>query len=192
MNMRTRGFTLIELLIALAIFAFLIMLAGPMYADFMGNSQIRNAAENTLTGVRLAQTHAVRNNRPAKFFINPSAAGGWAVFLFDENTGDFATAAVDTYSWTEGAAKTSVTVVPDRATQVSFDGLGRICTKVLCTPSGADTLPIQQINVTNTNVSNPRPLRVAISTPDTNGTRPGTKLCDPDPGVATTDPRHCP
>src|ERR1700676_1934950 len=121
-----RGFTLIELLIALAIFAFLIMLAGPMYADFMGNSQIRNAAENTLTGIRLAQTHAVRNNRPAKVVVNPDpAAGGWSVYTFDENTGDFAIAAVDTYSWTEGAAKTSVTVVPDGATQVSFDGLGR-------------------------------------------------------------------
>jgi type IV fimbrial biogenesis protein FimT len=185
MKKRTRGFTLIELLIALAIFAFLIMLAGPMYADFMGNSQIRNAAENTLTGVRLAQTHAVRNNRPVKFVIDPSAAGGWAVFPFDENTSDFATATVDTYSWTEGAAKTSVTVLPGGATEVTFDGLGRIIPNADATPA------IQQINVTNT-MSNPRPLRVAISTPDLTGTKPGTKLCDPDPGVATTDPRHCP
>ena len=78
LEVTTRGFTLIELLIALAIFAFLIMLAGPMYADFMGNSQIRNAAENTLTGIRLAQTHAVRNNRPAKFVIDPTpTTGGW-------------------------------------------------------------------------------------------------------------------
>src|SRR3982074_3142454 len=103
MNKRTSGFTLIELLIAMAIFALLIMLAGPMYADFMGNSQIRNAAENTLTGIRLAQTHAVRNNRPAKVVIDPNpAAGGWSVYTFDENTNDYALAAVDNYRWKEG------------------------------------------------------------------------------------------
>jgi type IV fimbrial biogenesis protein FimT len=185
MKKRTRGFTLIELLIALAIFAFLIMLAGPMYADFMGNSQIRNAAENTLTGVRLAQTHAVRSNRPAKFVIDPSAVGGWSVYTFNENTVAFDLVPVDKYNWTEGASKTSVAVLPLGATEVTFDGLGRII------PNDDATQAIQQINVTNT-LSNPRPLRVAISTPDLTGTKPGTKLCDPDPGVATTDPRHCP
>ncbi|TMG82912.1 MAG: prepilin-type N-terminal cleavage/methylation domain-containing protein, partial [Betaproteobacteria bacterium] len=48
MMMQLRGFTLIEMLIAVAIFAFLIMLAGPMYAKFMGNSQIRNAGDGML------------------------------------------------------------------------------------------------------------------------------------------------
>jgi type IV fimbrial biogenesis protein FimT len=189
--MPARGFTLIELLIAMAIFAFLIMLAGPMYADYMGNTQIRAAAENSLNGVRLAQTHAVRNNRPAKFVIDPTAAtGGWAVYTFDENTGAYAVLPEDTYSWKEGAPKTTVTLVPAAATEVSYDGLGRIMPNGFPVPDGTAT--IQQINVTNTNVSSPRPLRVAISTPDVNGTRPATKLCDPDPGVASTDPRYCP
>jgi len=48
MTIPNRGFTLIELLIALAIFSFLLMLAGPMYARFMGNSQIRNAGDGML------------------------------------------------------------------------------------------------------------------------------------------------
>jgi type IV fimbrial biogenesis protein FimT len=186
MDKRTSGFTLIELMIALAIFAFLIMLAGPMYATFLGNTQIRNAAENTLTGVRLAQTHAVRNNRPAKVVIDASAAGGWSVYNFDEDINDYAVTAVDKYSWKEGAAMTAVTLAPGDATEVTFDGLGRVVPNADATPT------IKEINVTNTNVSSPRPLRVAISTPDVTGTKPGTKLCDPDPGVATTDPRHCP
>src|SRR6266446_4207891 len=127
MNKRTSGFTLIELLIAIAIFALLIMIGGPMYADFMGNTQIRNAAENTLTGVRLAQTQAVRNNRPAKFVIDPTATtGGWSVYLWDENTADYAATAVEAYGWKEGAARTTFTVLPGGATEVSFDGLGRV------------------------------------------------------------------
>ena len=80
MNTRASGFTLIELMIAVSIFAILVLLAGPMYADFMGNTQIRSAAENSLSGVRLAQSNAVQNNRPAKFVIDPSAVGGWAVY----------------------------------------------------------------------------------------------------------------
>jgi type IV fimbrial biogenesis protein FimT len=179
-----RGFTLIELLIAIAIFAFLIMLAGPMYADFMGNSQIRNAAENTLTGVRLAQTQAVRNNRPAKFVIDPTAAtGGWSVFLWDENTADYAAAAVDTYGWKEGAARTTFTVLPALATEVSFDGLGR----VIPMPPAA-TAPLTEVKVSNPSVSTPRELKVQISAI---GGTTATKLCDPAVPALPPDPRSC-
>jgi type IV fimbrial biogenesis protein FimT len=188
---RPRGFTLIELLIAMAIFAFLIMIAGPMYADFMGNSQIRNAAENTLTGVRLAQTQAVRNNRPAKFWIDPTpTTGGWKVFLFDETTVDYATVPVDTYSWKEGAAKTTFTLLPGGATEVSFDGLGRVCTTVLCIPTGAAATPLTEVGVTNPSVAVTarRPLKVLISA--IGGTN-ATKLCDPLVPALPPDPRSC-
>jgi type IV fimbrial biogenesis protein FimT len=172
-------------MIALAIFAFLVMLAGPMYADFMGNSQIRNAAENTLTGVRLAQTNAVRNNRAAKFVIDPSAAGGWAVYPFDEDTNDYAVAAVDNYRWAEGAPKTTVTLLPGGATEVTFDGLGRVAANGY--PLALDgTASLTEIDVTNTNVSTPRALKVLISAA---GGATGTKLCDP--LVLAPDPRSC-
>jgi type IV fimbrial biogenesis protein FimT len=189
LEVTTRGFTLIELLIALAIFAFLIMLAGPMYADFMGNSQIRNAAENTLSGIRLAQTHAVRNNRPAKVVFDPSAVtGGWHVYTFDENTNDYALVAVDNYLWKEGAAKTAVTLVPGGATEVAFDGLGRVCTTVLCIPTAAATTPLREVDVTNPSVSvgARRDLHVLISAI---GGTSATKLCDP--AVLAPDPRSC-
>jgi type IV fimbrial biogenesis protein FimT len=189
MNKRTRGFTLIELMIAIAIFALLIMLAGPMYADFMGNSQIRNAAESTLTGVRLAQTQAVRNNRPAKFWIDTTpTTGGWKVFLFNEDTGDYSTTPVDTYSWKEGAARTTVTPLPVGATEVAFDGLGRVCTTVLCIPTAAATTPLTEVDVTNPSVSvgARRDLHVLISAI---GGTSATKLCDP--AVLAPDPRSC-
>src|ERR1700730_7276665 len=105
MNMRTRGFTLIELMVALALFAFLTMLAGPMYADFMGNSRIRNAAENTLTGVRLAQAEAVRGNTQVEFVLDITAAGGWQVLRLNEDTGAF-DIGWQSYAGTAGASRT--------------------------------------------------------------------------------------
>jgi hypothetical protein len=115
------------------------------------------------------------------------------VYTFDENTSAYAVLPEDTFGWKEGAPKTTVTPVPPGATEVTFDGLGRIIPNGF--PVADGTLTIQQINVTNTNVSSPRRLRVAISTPDVTGTKPGTKLCDPDPRVALNDPndpRICP
>jgi type IV fimbrial biogenesis protein FimT len=104
----TRGFTLIELLIAMSIFAFLIVIAGPQYGDFMGNMQIRNAAENTLTGLRLAQSEAVRGNTQAEFVLDTSAAGGWQVLRLNEDTNAFDPPAVQSYKWADGASRTLV------------------------------------------------------------------------------------
>ncbi len=61
------------MMIALAIFAFLIAIAGPQYADFMGNMQIRNGGENTLAGVRLAQAEAVRGNTQVQFVLDTTS-----------------------------------------------------------------------------------------------------------------------
>jgi prepilin-type N-terminal cleavage/methylation domain-containing protein len=182
MTMRRRGFTLIELLIALAIFVFLILLAGPMYADFMGNSQIRNAAENALTGVRYAQTTAIKTNRPVKFVLNPAATtGGWAVYEFDENAGDYFGGASQAYRWIDGALRTTVTPVPADATQVTFNGLGRVM------PNADASTSLTEIDVTNTNISaaSRRPLKIIIGAVNS-----GTKLCDP--AVSAPDARACP
>lgn len=180
--MRTRGFTLIELLIAVSIFVVLILIAGPMYADFMGNSQIRNAAENTLSGVRLAQTVAIKNNKLAKFVIDPTQPnGGWAVFLWNDETGDFDNVtAVQRYQWAEGASRTIVTPKPDGATRVTFNGLGRIVT------NDDASLPLTEIDITNTSITNPRKLQIMVSALNNSG----TKLCDP--AVLAPDPRACP
>lgn len=195
-----RGFTLIELLIALSIFAFLIMIAGPQYADFMGNMQIRNGAENTLAGVRLAQTEAVRGNIQGKFVLDPTpGTGGWTVWRYNDGDGIATDAAcpasgaaqwclVQSYSWSDGATKTTATTTPVGATTILFNGLGQIASTDLVT--NATPPIITQIDITNTNVAatNRRPLRVAVLA--TGGTS-GTKLCDPAVTDAT-DPRVCP
>jgi type IV fimbrial biogenesis protein FimT len=177
MNMRPSGFTLIELMIALSIFAILVFLALPMYAQFMGNSQIRNAAENSLTGVRLAQATAIKGNSLARFMID---ANGWAVYAWNDEIADFAVVPVQSYQFAEGASQTTHTLTPAAATKVTFDGLGRVV---------PDASSLTQIEVTNPSVTNPRKLRVMISGI---GGNTGIKLCDPDPGVDTSDPRACP
>jgi type IV fimbrial biogenesis protein FimT len=180
-----RGFTLIELMIALSIFAFLIIIAGPQYADFMGNMQIRNAAENTLTGLRLAQSEAVRGNTQAEFVLDTSAAGGWQVLRLNEDTNAFDPPAVQSYKWADGASRTQV--VAGGLTKVTFNGLGRI---MVSNPDDG-SLPIVKIDITHPTIANARPLRVVISA----ATPSGVKLCDPDPRVASVDPndpRICP
>ena len=68
------GFTLIELMIALVILALLAVLAVPMYGEMIANTQIRNASESILMGLRQTQAEAIRLNAPAKFTLS---ATGW-------------------------------------------------------------------------------------------------------------------
>lgn len=179
-TLRLRGFTLIELMIGLALFAVLLLIAGPQYGEFLANAQIRNGAENTLTGVRLAQAEAIRGNTQAQFVLNP--ATGWRVSRLDDESGTFLL--VQSYNFSEGSAKTTVTTVPGDARTVTFNGLGRAMD-----PNPDATLPIKEIDITNTDVSaaNRRPLKIAITSFATSG----VKLCDPAVTDAS-DPRICP
>jgi len=182
--MQLRGFTLIELLIALAIFAFLIMLAGPMYAKFMGNSQIRNAGDGMLNGVQLAQSTAVRGNTRARLVVDPTVGtGGWRILETVDGTEPAGLPnPVQVYSLTDGSPNVAVTTTPPGATQITFDGFGRIVN-----PNVDLTAPITCINVDHASISGLRNLRVVISN---TGIGVGTKLCDP--AAASTEPQACP
>jgi type IV fimbrial biogenesis protein FimT len=174
------GFTLIELMVALAIFGFLILLAGPMYGEFMGNHQIRNATDAMLNGVQQAQGAAVSHNALARLVIDFSTgSGGWQV-LQTVDGAELATP-VQIYKLHEGAAAATLTPVPADATQVTFDGFGRIV------PNVDATSTLTCIKVTNSNLSSPHNLNVVISS---TGVGVGTKLCDP--AVAAGDPLSCP
>jgi type IV fimbrial biogenesis protein FimT len=179
MNIPYRGFTLIELLVAVSIFVFLIMLAGPMYGQFMANSQIRNASEAMLNGVQRAQATAISGNTLARLVLN--TATGWQILETIEGAEPSPPNPVQVYSLSDGAPNATVTTTPAGATQITFDGFGHII-------ANADaSATISCINVTNSNVSGTRDLRVVVSN---TGIGIGTKLCDP--AVASTEPQGCP
>jgi hypothetical protein len=144
--------------------------------------QIRNGAENTLAGVRRAQAEAIRVNKMVEFVLDPTpCSGGWQVTRFNDETAAFDDT-VETYKYADGACKVTPSAEPSDATMVTFNGLGRIV------PNADASSVIKWIQITNTNVSSPRNLRVVVNPL----TASGIKLCDPDAGVASSDPRFCP
>jgi type IV fimbrial biogenesis protein FimT len=171
-----KGFTLIELMIALVIVALLALLAAPMYGEMIANTEVRNAAENILTGLRTAQGEAVKQNSPTKFILDGTT--GWQILVTDPDTYDFDATPWREYKFAEGAKRASVTPTPVAATEVVFNGLGQILHQ--------DTA-ISRVDITTSAISSPHPLRILIGTKDVAA---GMKMCDPN--YANTDPVGCP
>jgi type IV fimbrial biogenesis protein FimT len=165
-----RGFSLIELMIAIALFAVLVLLALPLFGEFLTNTQIRNAAETTLAGLRQAQAEAVKENGPVSFVLTPGT--GWQVVSVDPDVGT-----IQQYNFAEGSARAVVTPSPAAATEVTFNGLGRIQDNPAADPR------LTCVKVTSSG-ANTHPLNVAIS-----GTG-GFKMCDPN--FTAPDPLACP
>jgi type IV fimbrial biogenesis protein FimT len=61
------GMSIIELMIGVAIMGVLLALAGPSFATWIQNSQIRTSAESIQNGLQLARSDAVRRNKNIRF-----------------------------------------------------------------------------------------------------------------------------
>ena len=197
-----RGFSLIELMVGLTIVAFLLFLGVPEFANFLQNTQIRNAAETTLAGITLAKAEAVRRNAPVRFqlvsdltsgcnvsatALNNSSSLSWVVSLADPSgacnvdPGDTAPQIVQKKSAKEGSSNVLVTTTG--APTLTFNGLGRV--------SGAGGL--QRLDFKSAS-------GICVHVDDVNGkmrclaitvTGGGAvKMCDPKFGD-TADPRYC-
>ena len=196
------GFSLIELMVGLTIVAFLLFLGVPEFANFLQNTQIRNAAETTLAGLTLARAEAVRRNAPVRFQLvsdltagcaistsplNDSNALNWVVSLADPagacnvDPGDTAPQIVQKKSAREGSRNVLVSTTGTPA--LTFNGLGRV--------SGAGGL--QRLDFKSAS-------GICVHVDDVNGTMRclaimvtsggSIKMCDPKVGD-TADPRHC-
>ncbi|MBS0319207.1 MAG: GspH/FimT family pseudopilin [Proteobacteria bacterium] len=201
----TRGFSLIELLIGLSIFAFLAMLAVPMYAEFLANTQVRTAAESVLSGVRLAQAEAVRRSVPVRFELE-SATKWRVVFVTDEKratncgadtacTNDNhldtvvnttcaagADCVVKEYDFSNGAPKATLTNQTGGSV-VTFTSLGM---PMATNQDGSGAL--QRVDATTSLISSPRTLRVIVG--GLVSSKGGTLMCDL--ALSSPDPLACP
>jgi len=165
-----RGFTLIELMIGIAIMSIVMALAMPSYRTWIQNTRIRNTAESILNGLQVARMEAVRRNVPVQLLFGTGSA--WTVGCVTVTATCPAT--IQSRSSGEGSS-TAVTVTSSGGGTFVFDQFGRRSTPAV----GAGAV---RLDVTATGG---RSLRVTI---DVGG---NTRMCDPDTGVATTDPRHC-
>ena len=129
-----------------------------------------------LNGVRLAQTAGDQG----EYQRGLRARSGDRLDRACADTDDASDKVIETYVFNEGASKATITT-NSSATTVTFDGLGRLL------PNTDASAQLTQIDITNTNVPTPHPLRVVINT--IAGTN-GIKLCDP--ALASTDPAGCP
>lgn len=169
--------TLIELMIALSIAAILLLLAAPSYRDFIANTNVRNAAENTVAGLRRANAEAVKRNAPVQFSL---VGGGWSVDEVDPADGSVENA-IESYKFSEGAAKASIDSLGG-GTAITFNGLGRVL------PTNYDGAKlISDLQFTTTMVANPRILHVVVGN-DKSAT--GIRTCDTK--FPSTDPSGCP
>lgn len=179
-----RGFTLIELMIAVVLLALLLGLGLPSFSQWLQNSQIRTAADSTLSGLQQARAEAVRRNTLVEFVLTATpplqantpavaanAAGPhWMVRVFQVG-GVFTSADyIRGRSNTEGTP--NATFAANQASWV-FSALGRGCLwnagAGRCDPPPADLT----INITNAVGGANRPLRIVVT--------PGgqIRMCDP-------------
>lgn len=113
-----RGFSLIELMVTVGIAAILATLAAPSFKTIMANAQIRTAAQALHDGLQLARVEAIRRNESVIFTKGTQSA--WTVSIESDAV------TVQTRPHTEGSGAATVAVTPVAATQVTFDGLGRV------------------------------------------------------------------
>lgn len=193
MRATQRGVSLIELLIGLAIVGIVMFVGLPAFSGFLQNTQIRNAAETTLSGITLARAEALRRNQPVRFQLVSgltsacalSATGmNWIVSLADP-TGNCEVAPSETTapqtiqkkSGTEGTE--NITVATSGGSLITFNGLGRV--------TGAAITQLDFSNSTGTCEASGGTMRCLRITVSTGGQ---VKLCDPKV-TAATDPRRC-
>jgi len=81
----TRGFTLVELMVAIALLAFLLLIAYPGFVTMLANLRVRAVGDGVLSGLQYARGEALKRNMEITFRLDPvtGVGGGWQVVLPD-------------------------------------------------------------------------------------------------------------
>lgn len=85
--MRSFGFTLIDLLTTLTIVSILLSVGLPSFSAQMQNTRVKTATLSLLESIDLTRTQAVFSNKRATITKQTQWAGGWEVFVDNDNNG---------------------------------------------------------------------------------------------------------
>lgn len=173
---RQRGVSVIEAMIVVTVMAIMLQLAVPMGTEWLANSRIRSASESMLAGLQMARAEAVRRNVAVEFVLDAVPATGWTVrtALSGEE--------IQKRAAGEGTADVTVSVSPNGATRVTFDGLGRRTTNVDAS-NPIDRLDLD-LPTSVLPASSSRDLRLQLGL--------GGQIVMCDPNVTGSDVRTCP
>lgn len=184
-------------MVTITLLVLLIGLGVPSFMTWIRNTQVRSVAESLQTGIRQAQTEALRLNRSVVFFLTntapspaaavPAALNGnrWGIVRiaqFDDSTA-WGNRYVTGGTLTDVASNVAITSATNA---ICFNANGRISTNAAPGVGGAVcNAGAAQFDITQTNAD--RRLRVLVAI--------GGKvhMCDPDrPTLSATSPDGCP
>ncbi len=172
---RQRGFTITELMVTGVVLAVLLAIGLPSFNQFIVKNQIKASAEAVQNGVQLARGEAVRLNAKVRFTLGAGTSSSWSVNV---DSGG-ALIQQSRASGEGGSASVTTTRTPANATQITFNGLGRVVTN---TDTSA-TLTAVDVAVSGGPPNST--LRIQISSPGGQ-----VRICDPSV-TSTTDTRRC-
>jgi type IV fimbrial biogenesis protein FimT len=179
---RHSGFSIVEIMISVLIVGILIVAAIPSFKNWIQNAQIRTAGESMVNALQTARNEAIRRNTCVQAKLVDAPKTSWDVRLCS-SAEDATVPPLNQRSHDEGSQNVSLIVTPSDATIISFNALGRVLD-----PNPVDgSKPFTVIEIHNTTMAAADERNLTIQIPPGGSVR----MCDPNPAIATTDPRHC-